>query len=138
MRYAISYVSSVNFDLTNDEIQEILDFSRISNNANGITGILLYSDGNFFQVLEGDKDQLKPLFSAINDDHRHYDLMVIFEKQVSQAAFENYECDFISLDSRFNQESMDIYLSQIEKLNPKIQGSVRYVLNKFSEGIKSF
>ncbi|MCB7481470.1 BLUF domain-containing protein [Christiangramia sediminis] len=136
MRFAISYVSSVNPNLTETQIQEVLNFSRNWNNDHDITGILLYSEGNFFQVLEGEKELLKTLFSRILIDKRHQNVMVIFEKEVSQPKFEDYQSDFISLDSRFEPEEIDVYFSQIEKLNPNIQSSVRYILNKFTEGIK--
>lgn len=137
MQYAISYVSSVNPNLSEEEIQKVLSYSRNWNNENNITGILLYSDGNFFQVLEGDKELLESLFSRVRIDKRHQNVMVIFEKEVSLPKFESYQSDFISLDSRFQSKNIEMYLSEIDKLNPKIQSSVRYILNKFAEGIKS-
>ncbi|MCM4154826.1 BLUF domain-containing protein [Gramella sp. AN32] len=137
MRYAVSYVSSVNPELTEKEILEILNFSRRCNIDHDITGILLFSEGNFFQVIEGEKEIIKSLFSRIAIDKRHHNVMVIFEKSVSENQFDTYISDFISLNSRFNSENINLYLSQIEKLNPKIQSSVRYILNKFTEGIKS-
>ncbi len=138
MRYAISYVSSVNSNLTEDDILKVLKYTKNWNNEHGITGILLYSDGNFFQVLEGEKELLKSLLSRIIKDERHTNVMVIFEKEVSETKFDDYQSDFISLDSRFQSKNIELYFSQIEKLNPKIQNSVRYILNNFAEGIKSF
>jgi len=137
MHYAISYVSSVNPNLTEEDIQEVLKYTRSWNNDHGITGILLYSEGNFFQVLEGEKELLKSLLSRIVKDERHNSVMVIFQKEVSQTKFNDYQSDFISLDSRFQSKNIDLYFSQIDKLNPKIQSSVRYILNNFAEGIKS-
>ena len=137
MRYAISYVSSVNSNLTEDDILKVLKYTRNWNNEHGITGILLYSDGNFFQVLEGEKELLKSLLSRIIKDERHTNVMVIFEKEVSETKFDDYQSDFISLDSCFQSKNIELYLSQIEKLNPKIHSSVRYILNNFAEGIKS-
>ena len=136
MRYAISYVSSVSHTLSNDQIQEVLDYSRNWNIEHNITGILLYSEGNFFQVLEGDKDLLQSLFSRISTDERHRNLTTLFRKEVSETKFNTYKSDFISLDSRFQGKNIALYFSQIEKLNPEIQSSVRYILNKFTEGIK--
>lgn len=137
MRYAISYVSSANPNISQEEIQQVLEFSRNWNNENGITGILLYSEGNFFQVLEGDQGLLETLFLQIKNDDRHYDVMTIFKKEVPQPKFIQYSSNFISLDSRLRAENIELYFSQLEKLNPKIQSSVRYILNKFTEGIKS-
>jgi hypothetical protein len=136
MHYAISYVSSVNPNLTEDDIHELLKYTRNRNNDIGITGILLFSDGNFFQVLEGKKSLIKSLLLRIIEDERHNNVMIIFEKEVYQTKFDEYQSDFISLDSCFQSENIELYLSQIEKLNPKIQSSVRYILNNFAEGIK--
>jgi len=83
MRYAISYVSSVNPNLTENDIQEVLHYTRNWNNDHGITGILLFSDGNFFQVLEGETDILKSLLSRIVKDKRHTNKSTICAMQLA-------------------------------------------------------
>ncbi len=79
---------------------------------------------------------VKSLFVNIRNNKNHQNIMVIFEKEVSITQFDTYQSDFITLDSRF-QSDIDLYFSQIEKLNPKIQSSVRYILNSFAKGIIS-
>ncbi|HZJ37436.1 MAG TPA: BLUF domain-containing protein [Gillisia sp.] len=56
MQYAISYVSTVAPNLSEQEIKEVLNFSQNLNIEHNITGILLFSEGNFFQVLEGERN----------------------------------------------------------------------------------
>ncbi|GHA27282.1 hypothetical protein GCM10007103_05840 [Salinimicrobium marinum] len=136
MRYAISYVSTANPELTKNQIQTTLDYSKNWNNNHVITGILLFSQGNFFQVLEGEENLLKELFERIKADKRHHNIITIFQKEVSEVKFDNYEADFISLDDRYHTNDIDSYFSQIRLLNPSIQSSVKYILNKFTEGIK--
>ncbi|WP_286761208.1 BLUF domain-containing protein [Salegentibacter sp. UBA1130] len=136
MRYAISYVSTANPALSETEIQNALDFSKDWNNNHNITGILLYSQGNFFQVLEGEEQILKDLFNRIKADERHHNVITIFQKSIPNTRFDGYQADFISLDDRYNDENFDTYLAQISLLNPSIQSSVKYILNKFTEGIK--
>ncbi|OEY71878.1 BLUF domain-containing protein [Salegentibacter salarius] len=136
MRYAISYVSTVNPALSETEIQEALDFSKKWNNDNQVTGVLLYSQGNFFQVLEGEKELLKDLFQRIKADERHHNIITIFQKQIPDIQFDGYEVEFISLDDRFQPKNINTYTNQVSLLNPAIQSSVRYILNKFTEGIK--
>ena len=136
MRYAISYVSTANPALSETEIQETLNFSKDWNNNHNITGILLYSQGNFFQVLEGEEQVLKDLFDRIKADERHHNVITIFQKEIPNIQFDGYEADFISLDDRYNDENFETYLAQISLLNPSIQSSVKYILNKFTEGIK--
>lgn len=136
MRYAISYVSTAAKELTEQTIEATLNFSKNWNNDNKITGMLLFSEGNFFQVLEGDQKTLQDLFGRIQNDKRHYDIIKIFEKEVAEHAFDTYEVDFISMDARYDQNDMPAYFSQIKSLNPAIQTSVNYILQKFTEGIK--
>ncbi len=136
MRYAISYVSTTNPSLSESQIEEALNFSENWNNDHDITGILLYSEGNFFQVLEGEKQLLKDLFKRIKNDDRHQNIITIFQKEIPSIHFNTYKADFISLDARYHTANLDAYFSQIESLNPSIQSSVKYILNKFAEGIK--
>ncbi|WP_026837741.1 BLUF domain-containing protein [Gillisia sp. JM1] len=135
MHYAISYVSSANENLTETEIKKILDSSKKRNIDRGITGILLFLEGNFFQVLEGEMETLKALFQKIKYDFRHYNVMAIFEKEIDEANFEGYSADFITLNSQIQEEDFGRYLSQVETLNPSIQTSVKKIMNNFSEGI---
>ncbi|MDT0691015.1 BLUF domain-containing protein [Salegentibacter sp. F188] len=136
MRFAISYVSTVNPKLSKIEIQEALDFSKNWNNDHNITGILLYSQGNFFQVLEGEEQLLKSLFSRIKADERHKDVITLFKREIPNVKFDGYEADFISVDERHNFSQMESYLSHVDNLNPAIQSSVKYILKNFTEGIK--
>lgn len=136
MRYAISYVSTASEKLTDTEIEKILDFSKNWNNNHNITGILLFSQGNFFQVLEGEKVLLQDLFEKITNDSRHYNVIRIFGKEIDDTNFEGYSAKFISLDSQFRKKDFGRYINQVESLHPAIQSSVKYILNNFSEGIK--
>lgn len=136
MRYAISYVSTASEKLTDIEIEKVLDFSKNWNNDHNITGILLFSEGNFFQVLEDEKTILQDLFERISDDSRHFNVIRIFGKEIDDANFEGYSANFISIDSQFRKEDFGRYLNQVDSLNPAIRTSVQYILKNFSEGIK--
>lgn len=56
--YTICYVSKASENTTNDDIKDIFKVTEKANNATGISGILLHSFDNFFQVLEGEKEFL--------------------------------------------------------------------------------
>ncbi len=51
----LTYASTATKDFKTEELLELLKSCRINNGAKNITGILLYSHGTFFQVLEGDE-----------------------------------------------------------------------------------
>lgn len=132
MQYAICYVSTVAPNLPISVIQDLLEQSSKKNNKKGITGILLFSNGNFFQVLEGEKNAVEDLFNTIKEDKKHYDLLPVFKKEISNPEFKEYKSDFLSLDTTYQENDLDLYISQIERLNPSIQNSVKYILNRFS------
>lgn len=53
MRYAISYVSTANIDFQDQEIADMMIKTSQFNFEEKITGILLYNERNFFQLIEG-------------------------------------------------------------------------------------
>jgi hypothetical protein len=71
------YVSSATHELDAGDIQTILDSSVRHNELQGVTGLLLYSDGNFIQVLEGEEEAVDETMSRILDDPRHKDINII-------------------------------------------------------------
>lgn len=132
MHYALSYVSTAAENLRLSEVEKLLHKTTEKNNRNSITGILLYSNGNFFQVLEGEKEVILELFQTIKEDQRHYDLIPIFQKEIIKSSFNNYDGDFVSLDSTYSKKNIQTYLSQVEKLEPSIRTSVKYMIQNFS------
>lgn len=63
--------ASTRVDLTPAQLQSLLEECRRQDTAAGITGILLYQKGSFFQVLEGDRNVVGPLYEKISKDKRH-------------------------------------------------------------------
>ena len=52
--YQLIYLSSATEMFTKEKLLALLEQSRPNNARLGITGILLYSNGNFMQTLEGE------------------------------------------------------------------------------------
>jgi len=67
MNYLI-YVSSASRVLTADDLKKMLVDSRYKYISNGITGMMLYSKGTFFQALEGEEEQLEKAFESLQTD----------------------------------------------------------------------
>jgi len=69
------------------EIAEILTASRANNSRDGVTGALIYSDGCFAQVLEGNLDVVQGTFERIQRDMRHGDVIILEAKRVENRMF---------------------------------------------------
>jgi hypothetical protein len=75
--YQLLYHSQIRRMLSENEMQALLEWSRRYNAAHGITGLLLYSEGYFVQVLEGSEAEVHDLFARIQHDTRHQLVTVI-------------------------------------------------------------
>ena len=63
--FHLVYFSSATKEFTKPELQKLLDEGRKKNSKLGVTGMLLYKDGNFMQVLEGEEKVVTKLISTI-------------------------------------------------------------------------
>ena len=88
--YQLVYVSTAARPFKNPELAELLEKSRQNNAADGVTGMLLYHDGNFFQVLEGDYDAVSRVFRRVERDPRHQAVSVIYEDEADKPAFNEW------------------------------------------------
>jgi hypothetical protein len=77
--YQILYRSRATFPPSEAQLHELLEQSRRHNAAAGITGLLLYSDGRYVQVLEGPRDKVRALYARIREDPRHSHLVTVSE-----------------------------------------------------------
>jgi hypothetical protein len=64
-----------------------LDECRRNNAAAGITGMLLYHKGSFFQVLEGERNVVEALYEKILEDNRHKRTTRIIFEPIKERAF---------------------------------------------------
>jgi hypothetical protein len=99
MLYRIIYLSSGLKDLTSSDVKEILAKAKENNRAKNITGILLYLDKNFIQVLEGKKEEVIKLYQKISLDHRHKNVIKVIEGEIASRQFDKWDMGFIEIDS---------------------------------------
>ena len=88
------YVSNTLPDLQPSVLNDILTASRRNNAMIGITGLLLYIDGGFLQMLEGDELTLRGLYSRVAADRRHSELRLMLDREVGERAFPGWSMGF--------------------------------------------
>ncbi len=88
--YASVAVSA--FDET--ALQALLEKARANNASQGITGLLLYGEGRFVQLLEGEHDVIEGLYRKIANDTRHQRLFELYRQSVSTRDFPNWSMAF--------------------------------------------
>lgn len=88
-------------DLVNaDEAQipAILASSVRHNSEDGITGMLLYSQGNFLQVLEGEREVVERTYARICQDVRHRNTVMLTEEEVTERHFADWRMGYRQLE----------------------------------------
>ena len=95
--YYLAYVSVAENPFTDDQLLLILEPSSRRNAERAITGMLLYRDGLFLQILEGPEDEVLNLRSAIEKDPRHRDFRVLEQGPLSMRAFGRWSMGFQDL-----------------------------------------
>jgi Sensors of blue-light using FAD len=68
-------------------LETLLEERRQKNVKADITGMLLYQDGAFFQVLEGDRAVVEALLKRIAADKRHERVTRIILESITERAF---------------------------------------------------
>ena len=99
MLFSLTYVSSAVELFSKSELEHLMALSRENNAKRGVTGMLLYKEGNFMQVLEGDEREVRILYEKISADTRHKDDIVLLQGPVAERQFPDWAMGFRDLDS---------------------------------------
>jgi hypothetical protein len=91
------YLSSTVELLSPTELRDLLAHSRANNVRLGITGMLLYKDGNFMQVLEGEPDAVQALYATIGRDSRHRGLLILLQGPLAERQYPGWSMGFRDL-----------------------------------------
>jgi Sensors of blue-light using FAD len=88
------YTSAASRKVSTAELQELLQISRRNNVRDGITGMLLYEDGTFLQVLEGEEEIVESTYQRIAKDPRHCKILLLARLELEQRSFNDWEMGF--------------------------------------------
>ena len=78
------------------EIHQIIATAKHHNPRYGITGLLVYGSGIFFQWLEGPKDNVTSLMNIIAEDPRHLNVVVLSEEdEIRDRLFPDWDMELV-------------------------------------------
>ena len=92
--HQILYTSKAIKPFKDDELQKLLELARLKNSTKSITGMLLYCNGNFIQLLEGNENHLSELFEVISSDGRHTDVQKVIESEIEKPQFPDWSMGY--------------------------------------------
>jgi len=130
------YASSATRKMEPVALTELLQQARRDNKRLGITGMLLHSDGSFFQVLEGEAATVDAMYEKLDRDKRHQQLTLIIREPIARRSFADWSMGFSSTTPE--------ELAKIEGLNDFFEagscftdldsGRAKKLLAAFAEG----
>lgn len=85
--FTLIYRSRLAIGTDMSEISGMLDRARVQNHIDGITGYLLYHGERFLQLIEGKEDDVRELYSKIENDPRHTDVELLCTEKVQGRMF---------------------------------------------------
>lgn len=105
--YYIIYLSAGTSWFSQPELEDILRVSIENNRLNNITGLLLYAEGNFIQLLEGEEGVVKKTYQKISQDQRHKGVTPIADGQAETRFFPDWAMGFKTIGSIKNTPFKD-------------------------------
>ncbi|GGK96957.1 hypothetical protein JOE58_003256 [Curtobacterium luteum] len=96
---SLIYSSVATRPLGDDDLASLLDQSRRSNEREDVTGVLLFRNGYFLQLLEGPDAAVRAKLDRIKHDDRHAKVRVILEDHVEERQFPEWTMGFPAADA---------------------------------------
>jgi AraC-like DNA-binding protein len=94
--FELSYRSKAAFYIGEAEIKDIVETSDTNNKDVGITGCLIQYGSEFFQLLEGPKQQVLRLYEKIKEDSRHNDVELLWKGAREDRVFDEWGLILVS------------------------------------------
>ncbi len=103
MLVRLIYISYAKQDMSDADIKQILEKSKINNKSKHVTGLLMYSDRYFFQCLEGERRDVNQTYLRIAGDPRHSKCVLIDYSEVSARLFPTWSMDYVAFNGSNNE-----------------------------------
>jgi hypothetical protein len=118
-------------------VKDILDVSVKNNKRRDITGMMLYSDGDIVQVLEGEKSAVLDTFSKILLDQRHVGIQLLLEQEAADRDFGAWSMGYRHIkkaDLEKWPEHVDFFKARDKDLAVRVRkGDALAVLRSFAQ-----
>jgi hypothetical protein len=118
------------------QIPQLLALARANNARLDISGMLLYIEESFFQVLEGPAETVDALYTKICSDSRHTRVTQIIREPIPERKFPAWSMGFssLSLPDAGDLTGENDFFTHASCLQDLGSGRAKKLLNAFREG----
>ncbi|WP_340588216.1 BLUF domain-containing protein [Erythrobacter alti] len=121
----MAYISTA-AKLDDEDIKDILVTAVRNNQAQGITGFLLYNGRNFLQLVEGESAALMSLFARLSVDPRHSGMVITSDLSVSGRCYPDWQMKLLGWHSDVDTRREEIGAAIGTDLNEEVR---RFIMN---------
>ena len=97
--HTIVYMSYATQNFSSQDLRDLLEFARDHNRDEDISGLLLYHEGRFLQVLEGEQGAVEGLMGNIEADTRHRRVTRVVDKPAQQRMFADWSMGYLDISA---------------------------------------
>ncbi len=83
---SVIYVSVVDPALNETDIAALVEQARANNARDDLTGVLIYNEQNFMQLIEGPADRVEACLGLIRADRRHSGMIELRRRPIAARA----------------------------------------------------
>ena len=95
--YNVVYCSRATAGVDGAEVDRIVATARRCNAQHGITGMLVFGGGIFFQWLEGPRGEVTALMALLRSDPRHENVVELSEEEdIGERLFPNWDMELVT------------------------------------------
>ena len=130
----VLYFSSAVDALSAEDLDLLLAQAQQNNQSKNITGMLLYAEGAFFQVLEGPDDTVRALLATLEQDPRHTGMITMHERAITKRDFPDWSMGYKRTEQLSDLPSAFFDLSKSalrKKTSPDLSNEVLLLMSTF-------
>jgi len=134
------YISEAARPFSPEELEALIAHSSENNRSRGISGLLLYSGGQFMQALEEEEMRVHTLYSRIAVDPRHTNVRQLLLKRVDSRLFPDWGMQLAHADRllKLERDRLDRVLLRFRlKPGPEDAGAALALLQEFRSQLMS-
>lgn len=129
----LTYASRAADWVTRDDLRSIAQIAQKRNKERHVTGLLLFVEGDFLQVLEGPPSAVEEIYETIEADPRNKWVTRLAAERVLRRAFEDWSmgCFEVGLEALSGEDSFFVLNAAAPHVRPRFSGDFSVFLDQF-------
>lgn len=130
------YSSAETTPFSQKDITTLLGKARFNNDKLGVTGMLLYDNGSFFQILEGQPETVTLILDEIQKDQRHNHIVKIIHEEIEERNFSDWTMGYsgVTREDLKSIEGLNDFFLANKQYTELDEGRAKTLLKAFKEG----